>query len=160
MLHCKKILTPSSGWTIVHCNNGALHKTEIEMNMNETFAAMNKAATDNYANLRKLTELNLATWDKLMAKQMEMMTLCLDASSKQYEAVKDVKDVNELVGRQTEMARECGEKFMQKNREVVDLLTGTRDEYQNWVESSMNQLKAQFAEAGEVTRKAAARKAA
>jgi phasin family protein len=133
------------------------------MNLNETYTAMNKAVNDNYANMRKLAELNLATWDKLVAKQMEMMTLCMDASSKHYEAVKDVKDVkdvNELVGRQTEMARECGEKFMQKNREVVELLSGTRDEYQSWVETSMGQLKDQLAEAGEVTRKATARKAA
>jgi len=129
------------------------------MNLNETFAAMNKAATDNFANLRKLTELNLSTWDKLVAKQLEMMTLCLDASSKQYEAVQGVKGVDELVGRQTEMARECGEKLMQKNRELVDLMTETRDEYQTWVESSVTQLKAQFTEAGELSKKAV-RKAA
>jgi len=129
------------------------------MNMNETIELMTKTANDNYANMRKLAELNLATWDKLVAKQMEMMTMCLDAGTKQYEAAQSVKRVDELMGKQSEMARECGEKLMQKNREVVDLLVSTRDEYQGWLEESMTQVKEQLSQAGETARKAT-RKAA
>lgn len=129
------------------------------MNMNESFAAMTKAANENYANLRKLAELNLATWDKMVAKQMEMMTLCMDAGSKQLEAAQEAKRVDEIMGKQSEMVRECGEKLLEKNREMVELLVGTRDDYQHWVEASVSQFKEQFAQAGEATRKAA-RKAA
>lgn len=129
------------------------------MNMNETIELMTKTANDNYANMRKLAELNLATWDKLVAKQMEMMTMCLDAGTKQYEAAQSVKRVDELMGKQSEMARECGEKLMQKNREVVDLLVSTRDEYQGWLEESMTHVKEQLSQAGETARKAT-RKAA
>jgi hypothetical protein len=129
------------------------------MNMNESIAAMTKATNENYANLRKLTELNLATWDKLVAKQMEMMTLCMDAGSKQLEATQESKRVDDLMGRQSEMARECGEKLLEKNREMVDLLVGTRDDYQNWFEVSVSQIKDQFSQAGEAARKAT-RKAA
>lgn len=127
------------------------------MNMNETYEAMLKASNESYANMRKLAELNMATMDKLVAKQMEMMTLCMDAGSKQYESVKDVKDAEELVGKQVEMARECGEKLMSKNREVAELLTATRDDYQAWAEDSVSQLKEQFAAKA---RKANGRKAA
>lgn len=129
------------------------------MNVNETYEVMIKATNDSYANLRKLAELNLSTWDKLVAKQMELMTLCLDAGSKQYEAVKDVKGADELVGNQMAMARECGEKLMAKNREMVDLLVNTREEYQGWVEESVNQVKDQLTTAGATARKTA-RKAA
>lgn len=129
------------------------------MNVNDTVEMMVKATNDGYANLRKLAELNLATWDKLVAKQMEMMTMCLDASSKQYEALQGAKRPDEVVGNQMAMARECGEKVMAKNREMVDLLVNTRDEYQSWVEESVQQVKDQFAKAGETARKSV-RKAA
>ena len=119
------------------------------MNMNETYDAMLKATNESYANLRKLAELNMATMDKLMAKQMEMMTLCMDTGSKQYDTVKDIKDPEALVAKQVEMARECGEKIMNKNREVADLLTDTRDEYQNWMENSVAQIKDSLVAAAE-----------
>jgi phasin family protein len=131
----------------------------IQMKVNETYEMMIAAANDTYANMRKLAELNLATWDKLVAKQMEMMTLCLDASSKQYDAVKNVKGPDELVGNQVAMARECGEKLMEKNREMVDLLVSTREDYQGWVEESVQQVKDQLTKSGATVSKPA-RKAA
>lgn len=129
------------------------------MNVNETLEMVVNATNDSYANLRKLAELNLATWDKLVAKQMELMTMCLDAGNKQYEAMQGAKRPDEVMGNQMAMARECGEKMMAKNREMVDLLVSTRDEYQGWVEESVKQLKDQFTTAGETVRKSA-RKAA
>jgi phasin family protein len=131
----------------------------MQMNSNETYEMMVSTANDTFANLRKLAELNLATWDKLVSKQMELMTLCLDASSKQYAAVKDVKGPDELLGNQVAMARECGEKLMEKNREMVDLLVSTREEYQGWVEDSVKQVKDQFTKVGTSASKPA-RKAA
>lgn len=129
------------------------------MKVNETYEMMIAAANDTYANMRKLAELNLATWDKLVAKQMELMTLCLDASSKQYDAVKNVKGPDELLGNQVAMARECGEKLMEKNREMVDLLVNTREDYQGWVEESVQQVKDQLTKSGATVSKPA-RKAA
>jgi phasin family protein len=123
------------------------------ISMNETYEAMLKTTNDGYANLRKLAELNMSTMDKLVAKQMEMMTLCVDASTKQYEGLKNVKDPQELVGKQVEMARECGEKLMSKNREVADLLASTRDDYQAWVEGSVAEIKDKFAAAAPAARK-------
>jgi len=131
----------------------------MNVNMNESIEMMNKAVNDNYASLRKLAELNLSVWDKMVAKQMDMMNMCLNAGSKHYEAAKDSNRVDELVGKQSEMVRECGEKLMEKNREMVDFLVSTRDEYQGWMEASVGQMKDQFAQAGETTGKAT-RKAA
>jgi phasin family protein len=117
------------------------------MKVNETYEMMLATFNDTYANMRKLAELNLVTWDKLVAKQMELMTLCLDAGTRQYETVKDVKGPDELLGNQVAMARECGEKLMEKNREMVDLLVSTREDYQGWVEESVKQVKDQFTKA-------------
>ena len=129
------------------------------MKVNETYEMMLATFNDTYANMRKLAELNLVTWDKLVAKQVELMTLCLDASTRQYETVKDVKGPDELLGSQVAMARECGEKLMEKNREMVDLLVSTREDYQGWVEESVKQVKDQFTKAATTASKTA-RKAA
>jgi hypothetical protein len=155
LLHCKKPLdTPELLYycalqQMLHCTN---HEV-TEMKMNETYEMMVKATNEGYANARKLADLNLSVWDKLVAKQMELMTLCMDAGSKQFDAVKDVERPDELVGKQMSMVRECGEKLLEKNREMVDLLASTREEYQGWVEESVNQVQDQFAKAGTTARK-------
>jgi len=125
------------------------------MNLNATYEQMLKAANDNQAALRKLAELNLSTWDKLVAKQLEMMGLCFEAGSKQFASLQEAKGADEVLSKQTVMARECGEKLMAKNREMVELLTSTRDQYAQWVEASVSQVKEQVAQAGETVRKAA-----
>lgn len=125
------------------------------MKFQDSVDMLTEVANENYASLRKLAELNIATMDKLVAKQVEMMTMCLQAGSRQYEAAQGVKRVDELLGKQAEMARECGEKMMQKNSELVDLLASSRDEYQAWAEENATHANEWLSRAAETARKAA-----
>lgn len=125
------------------------------MNLNDTIEMMTKATNESYANMRKLAEINLATMDALTAKQMEIFKLCLDTGAKQADLMKDAKRVDEVVGSQTEAARELGEKLVESNREVVEIITQSRDSYQNWAEESVKQVKAQAETVTKAARKAA-----
>ena len=126
------------------------------MNMNETFALMNQSSSDYYANLNKLAEINVNTWQQLAAGKMTAMNLFFETAGKQAELLKDVKRVDELVGKQAELARDLGEQLLESNKEVVEILSNTRDAYQEIAETSAAQAKEQLNEAAEVVKHAQA----
>jgi len=126
------------------------------MNLNDTFELMTKSTNAGYSNLRKLAEINMNTWEQLAAKQMTVMNLCFEATSKQADLLKGVKPVDEIYSQQTQMARDLGEKLVESNQEVVEILNKTRDEYKDLAETSMEQIKSQLNEAAEVARQAQA----
>ena len=126
------------------------------MNLNETYEVVAKTANENYANLRKLADINLNVWDQLVNRQMEAMKLCFETGNKQIELAKGTKRADELMGKQAELARELGEQLMENNQQVMEILNKTRDEYQGWFEASAEQVKGQFEKAAPAkTRKAA-----
>lgn len=126
------------------------------MNLNETFELVNKSATAGYDNLRKMAEINMSTWEKLVATQMSVMNLCFEATGKQVELMNSVKRMDEMLGKQSELARELGEKLVESNKEVVEILNQTRDQYQDLAESGVEQAKSQVEEAVEVAKRAKA----
>ena len=126
------------------------------MKLNETFELLTKSTDEGYANLRKLAEINMNTWEQLVAKQMAVMNVCFENTSKQAELMKEAKSVDELVEKQTELARELSEKLAESNKEVVEVLNKTRDEYQGLAESSVELAKSRMMEAAEVAKQAQA----
>lgn len=126
------------------------------MKLNETFELLTKSTDEGYANLRKLAEINMNTWEQLVAKQMAVMNLCFENTSKQAELLKEAKRVDELVEQQGELARELSEKLVESNKEVMEVLSKTRDEYQDLAEASVEQAKSRMTEAAEVAKQAQA----
>lgn len=109
------------------------------MNINKTFELAIKAADENYANLRKLADINLNVWDQLAGKQMEVMKMFFETGNKQVEMSKDVKRIDELFGKQAELARELGEQLVENNQQVVEILSKSREDYQGWFEAGIEQ---------------------
>ena len=109
------------------------------MNINKTFELAIKAADENYANLRKLADINLNVWDQLAGKQMEVMKMFFETGNKQVEMSKDVKRIDELFGKQAELARELGEQLVESNQQVVEILSKSREDYQGWFEAGIEQ---------------------
>ena len=126
------------------------------MNYEDTFNLVSKTANENYTSLRKLADINMNAWDQLASKQLEIMKLCFDTSTRQVEMGKDVKRADEMFGKQVELARELGEKLVESNEQVVEILNSTRDEYQGWVEAGTEQARTRM----EQVAPAKARKAA
>lgn len=124
------------------------------MKLNESFELLTKSTDEGYANLRKLAEINMNTWEQLVAKQMAVMNLCFENTSKQAELLKETKRVDEMVAQQSELARDLSEKLAESNKEVVAILNQTREEYQELAESSVEQAKTRMSEAAEVAKQA------
>ena len=126
------------------------------MNMNETFALMNQSSNDYYANLNKLAEINMNAWQQLVAGKMAVMNHFFETAGKQAELLKEVKGVDELVEKQTGLVRDLGEQLLESNKEAGEILSNTRDAYQEIAEISAAQAKEQLNEAAEVVKHAQA----
>ena len=127
----------------------------MTMNTNETVELMSKATRDGYANLNKLAEINMNAWQQLAAGEMTLMNLFFETAGKQADLLKDVKRVDELVGKQAELARNLGEQLLESNKKVVEILSNTREEYQDIAEASAEQARSQLNEAAEAVKHAA-----
>ena len=126
------------------------------MNMNETFELVNKSTSEGFANLNKLAEINMNAWQQMAAGEMAVMNLFFETTGKQADLLKDVKRVDNLMGKQTELARNLGEQLLESNKKVVEILSNTREEYQNIAEASAEQARSQMNEAAEVVKHAQA----
>lgn len=126
------------------------------MNMNEPIELLNKSTSEGYANLNRLAEINMNAWQQLVAGEMAVMNLFFETAGKQAGLLKDVKRVDELVGKQSELARDLGEQLLESNKKVIEILSNTRDEYQDIAEASAAQARSQLNEAAEVVKHAEA----
>lgn len=126
------------------------------MNMNETVELVNKSTSEGFANLNKLAEINMNAWQQLAAGEMAVMNLFFETAGKHADLLKDVKRADELMGMQVELARDLGEQLLESNNKVVEILSNTRDEYQNVAEASAEQASSQMNEAAEAVKHAQA----
>ena len=126
------------------------------MNMNETIELMNQSTSEGYANLNKLAEINMNAWQQLAAGEMAVMNLFFETAGKQADLLKDGKRVDEMMGKQAELARDLGEQLLESNKKVVEILGTTREEYQHVAEVSTEQARSQMNEAAEAVKHAQA----
>lgn len=126
------------------------------MNMNETIELMNKSTSEGYANLNKLAEINMNAWQQLVAGNMAVMNLFFETAGKQADLLKDVKRVDDMMGKQAELASDLGEQLLESNKKVVEILSNTNEEYQHVAEAGAEQARSQMNEVAEVVKHAQA----
>jgi len=92
---------------------------------------------NGFENTRALGELNLRTWEQLVAQQMETFGLIIDSSVKQLKLSSETQDANKLMTEQMALGRELGEQLTSKGRQLTDISKQTGEAYRNWFEQSI-----------------------
>jgi phasin family protein len=106
---------------------------------NEYLDMVNKFNANFFASAKRLGDLNLKTFEKLAAKQAEIMNECLESTTKQYEVLTTSKDYKEAMAAQSELFQGCNEKMVGSLREAAELMASVREEYSNMVEEAVKQ---------------------
>jgi phasin family protein len=104
------------------------------MNAKETVNAMNDLGNKGYESLRQLGELQMATWNKLMEKQLEVFNAAVDGAVESAKLAGEAKDYQEAVTAQAELSRKLAEQMANKTRETVELVQEAGEEYRGWIE--------------------------
>ena len=86
---------------------------------NEYLDMINKFNANFFASAKRLGDLNLKTFEKLAAKQAEIINDCLESTTKQYEVLTTSKDYKEAMAAQSELFKGCNEKMVGSMREAA-----------------------------------------
>jgi tRNA U34 5-methylaminomethyl-2-thiouridine-forming methyltransferase MnmC len=102
--------------------------------------AIKEANTNAYEAARTMGELNLSTWEKLAEKQIEAFNICFDAGVemlKASSAIKDVKDVKELVNAEVVRIKAVSEKLVANSKDTLEVANAASVEYRSLVETNV-----------------------
>jgi phasin family protein len=114
---------------------------------------VNEFNENMFASAKRMGELNMATFEKVAAKQAEVMNSCLESSAKQYEVLTTAKDYKEALAAQSELMKGCNEKLLANVRETADMMTAVRDELTGMVEEAVKYTSESVEKAGELATK-------
>lgn len=156
----QKRLTRSRADNIVHCNIVALHKLFHnfgESVMQKEILEMVKQFNENVLNsAKRMGEVNMRTYEKLVAKQAQIVNECFETSTKQMEALSKVKDYKDAVELQSGLMKGCSDKWLANVREAAEMVNVARDEMTAVVEDVVKYTSENVEKASELASKKAA----
>ncbi len=121
-------------------------------NAKENLETFKNFGTAGFETINTLTDLNVRTFEKLVAIQAETFNLFVDAGTELAKLGNEVKDAKAFVEGEVELAKQLGENLVAKSKESLEVSTEVCDEYNSWVKSNV---EAFTAKATEVVQKAA-----
>lgn len=106
-------------------------------NAKESVEMFSELNSKGFEAARQLGEINLRTMERLVCRQMDVMSMLVEGGLRQVKLASESKAYSELVKDQVEFAREVTERVMEEGRENVKIASDTRDEYRAWLEQGM-----------------------
>jgi len=110
--------------------------------VNETFNVVNEIANKGVERMTSLSELNLRIFERLAARQMDAVNLCMEHSMRTMKLATESKGYNELIKGQVEAAKDLTERLMAESKSNVALAGEVRDDYRVWFEKNMAEVSA------------------
>ena len=104
---------------------------------NEILEMVNQFNENVLNSVKRISDLNMRTFEQMTSKQAEIMNECLESTSKQYEVLSTSKDYKEAMAAQGELLKGCNEKYLANVRETAEMLTAVRDEMTGMVEEAV-----------------------
>lgn len=123
---------------------------------NEILEMVNQFNTNVFASVKRLSDMNMRTFEQLASKQAEIMNDCLESSAKQYEVLTTAKDYKAALAAQGELLKGCNEKYLANVRETAEIMTAVREELTGMVEEAVKYTSTTVEKAGKVAVKKAA----
>ena len=85
---------------------------------------------------KRLGDFNQRTIETFLGKQTEVANVCYEAGIKNFKLFSQVKDPKELISLQSDLVRDCSERFVKSLRENSDMVVAARDEFTKLVEEN------------------------
>jgi hypothetical protein len=112
------------------------------MNANETISAVNAAANKGVERAASLGELNLRVFEKLAARQMDVVNLYAEHGMRVMKLAAESKGYNDYLKGQIEAAKDLSERMMAESKSNMQMANEVRDEYRAWFEKNLADVSA------------------
>ena len=123
---------------------------------NDLLEMVNQFNENVLASVKRISDLNMRTFEQLSSKQAEIMNDCLESTAKQYEVLSKAKDYKDAMSAQGELLKGCNEKYLANVRETAEMLNAVREEVTGMVEEAVQYTKESVEKATEMAAKNAA----
>ena len=123
---------------------------------NEILEMVNEFNENVLASVKRVSELNMRTFEQLASKQAEIMNDCFESTAKQYEVLSTAKDYKDALAAQSELLKGCNEKYLANVRETAEMLNSVREEVTGMVEEAVQFTKESVEKATDLAAKKAA----
>jgi phasin family protein len=117
------------------------------MAVKDNVDAINEMGAKSYERLNSLNELNMRTWEKLAARQMDAINLLVEQGVRQMKLASESKGVNELVKGEVELAKDVSTRMMEEAKANVELANQVRDAYRDWFQQGVSEVTAEVRKA-------------
>lgn len=108
---------------------------------------INELGTKGYESMRQLGEINLRNWERMVARQMDAVSMMMESGLRQAKVASEAKGYNELAKTQVEFAKELGQRMVDETRQNLKLAGDARDEYRTWFEKGVASAKDRMSQA-------------
>jgi hypothetical protein len=128
----------------VHCNKcctAPIYPTRrTAMNQTETAKIVTDLANQNVARMNAFSEMNLRAWERMTARQMDVMGFFMEQTLRSMKLAGESKSYTDYVKAQTEMAKELGERVMEESKTSMKIAAEVRDEYRDWYKQGVTEV--------------------
>lgn len=102
----------------------------------ELFNVVNEFNQNTMEAAKRFGDFNQRTVEAFIGKQTEVVNVCYEAGMKNLKLFSQVRDPKELVSLQSDLVRECSEKFVKNIRENSDMMVAVRNEFTQLIEEN------------------------
>ena len=113
----------------------------------DTLAQWGKLTTSTSDALKELSEISTRLIGKLAQQQLEAVNTSLEAGVRGTQLMSQAKDPRDYLARQTALAAEYNEKFLEIARKTSRILADTQEELTGWIQRHVSSATAAAAEA-------------
>jgi len=147
IVHCTNVREPSHIVSSPHLKGIDMQKEIIELYTKSTETAIEAG--------RKIAELNMRTFERLMQQQADVAATYMDMANKSISLFGKAKGIQDLIAGQAELSREFGERGMEIMRKGMAVANESGSEYSNLVQEGVKTAQERISEATKATLKAA-----
>ncbi len=104
---------------------------------NEFMEMVNQFNENVLASVQRISDLNMRTFEQLASKQAEIMNDCLQSTARHYEVLSSAKDYQDAMNAQSELLKNCNEKYLANVRETAEMMVAVREEMTDMVEEAV-----------------------
>lgn len=104
---------------------------------NEILEMVNQFNDSVLASAKRITELNMRTFEQFANKQAQVVNECFESGAKQMEVLTTAKDYKEAMSAQSDLLKGCNEKYLANLRDTAEMMAEVRDEYAGMVEEAV-----------------------
>jgi len=110
------------------------------MNQNDTVKIVTDLTNKNLERMSAFGELNLRSWERLAARQMEVASYLMEQSVRSVKLASESKSYTDFAKAQVEMAKEVGEHLMEESKSNLKVVGEVRDEYRDWYKQGLSEI--------------------